>query len=307
MQKLLDPIRRRFTADSTVVEQGTTCLNCEASLTGAYCAQCGQKVQPANPRLGDIASDAWENFVNVDGKFVRSIRDLLRHPGLLTREYLAGRRARYVPPFRLYLICSVAYFLMSAAEDRRNDDGDRASYVNYSADDSVATPRSGPAAGGVDSAVSGTALDAWWRERKARVVERLKNGEQDLNQIIASKLPKVMFFLVPAFALLLRVVYRSRRWNLPAHLVVALHIHAFFFAILLAAKFVKFWTGQALSPWADFALITWMMGYGLAMLRGIYGGRWWTTALRAGVLSASYFTLGILGMIALIVIVVVTL
>ena len=35
---------------------------------------------------------------------------LVRSPGLLTSEWLAGRRARYVAPLRLYVLCSLAMF-----------------------------------------------------------------------------------------------------------------------------------------------------------------------------------------------------
>ena len=34
-------------------------------------------------------------------------------PGHLTREFLAGRRARYLPPVRLYLVLSVVFFLVA--------------------------------------------------------------------------------------------------------------------------------------------------------------------------------------------------
>jgi hypothetical protein len=37
---------------------------------------------------------------------------LIFRPGFLTAEFIAGHRARYVPPFRLYLIISFAMFLL---------------------------------------------------------------------------------------------------------------------------------------------------------------------------------------------------
>ena len=47
----------------------------------------------------------------------RTLSSLLLHPGHLTREYVAGRIVRYIPPFRLYLLCSVLCFLVTALRD----------------------------------------------------------------------------------------------------------------------------------------------------------------------------------------------
>jgi Protein of unknown function (DUF3667) len=33
-------------------------------------------------------------------------------PGCLTSEFLAGRRMKYLPPFRLYLVLSLPFFLI---------------------------------------------------------------------------------------------------------------------------------------------------------------------------------------------------
>lgn len=97
-----------------------------------------------------------------------------------------------------------------------------------------------------------------------------------------------MFFLVPAYAALLRLAYARRRWRLPAHLVVALHMHAFFFVVLLVGDLESLLVGQALSPWSDLVAMAWLGLYGVAMLRNAYGGRWGAAVLRAAFLSTAY-------------------
>ena len=94
-------------------EPATTprCLNCEAPLEGPYCAHCGQRHAPPRPTTRELLGEAWDEFVNVDGRAARTLRLLVTRPGALTAEQLAGRRARYVRPLRLYLLCSAAYFL----------------------------------------------------------------------------------------------------------------------------------------------------------------------------------------------------
>ena len=86
------------------------CYNCGATLAGNFCAACGQKGQPLDPDLGDLLHDLSHELLHFDGKIVRSIWTLLMKPGVLTRDYVAGRRVRWVSPIRLYLVFSVAYF-----------------------------------------------------------------------------------------------------------------------------------------------------------------------------------------------------
>ncbi|MGH8562463.1 MAG: DUF3667 domain-containing protein [Nevskiales bacterium] len=92
----------------------TPCLNCGGELRGPFCAECGQRAVPPDPTVRELAGDAWNEFTGYDGRVMETLRGLLR-PGFLTREYIAGRRAHYLPPVRVYLIVSVVYFLIAAS------------------------------------------------------------------------------------------------------------------------------------------------------------------------------------------------
>src|SRR2546423_6907408 len=91
------------------------CLNCSALLTGPFCAECGQRDIPPYPSVRELAVDAVAEFSGWDGRLLNSVRALVLKPGLLTHEFLEGRRARYISPLRLYLSASVIYFLLTAA------------------------------------------------------------------------------------------------------------------------------------------------------------------------------------------------
>ena len=58
--------------------------------------------------------DAFWELSGWDGRFASTVRALLQRSGMLTQEFLEGRRARYVSPLRLYLTTSLAYFLLAA-------------------------------------------------------------------------------------------------------------------------------------------------------------------------------------------------
>ena len=91
------------------------CLNCGAALAGPFCSHCGQRVIPPHPTTKELVGDAYDEMVGWDGKFARTIRLLLTRPGELTRAAIEGQRTRYVRPVKLYLSCSVLFFLVQAS------------------------------------------------------------------------------------------------------------------------------------------------------------------------------------------------
>jgi hypothetical protein len=91
----------------------THCENCGAQLTGEFCAKCGQHAIDYRRSLVRVLVDAADSFFNWDTKFVKTIGLLLIRPWNLTNDFNAGRRARYVHPLRLYLLASIAFFLLA--------------------------------------------------------------------------------------------------------------------------------------------------------------------------------------------------
>ena len=88
------------------------CLDCGAPLEGKYCVACGQRAQLRNLSLPSLTHDAIQDFVDVDSRAWITLRALLFRPGFLTNEFLHGRRTRYLPPFRLYLVLSLVFFVV---------------------------------------------------------------------------------------------------------------------------------------------------------------------------------------------------
>lgn len=105
--------------------KSSACLNCGAPLDGRFCPECGQRDIPPYPSVRELATDAFAEFSGWDGRLAATLRGLVEHPGLLTREFLEGRRARYISPVRLYLTASVVYFVLAAsAPNLRLDSGE---------------------------------------------------------------------------------------------------------------------------------------------------------------------------------------
>ena len=72
------------------------CNNCGGDASGNYCADCGQESSLALPTAGRFLREAAGRYVAFDGRMWRSLYALAFRPGFLTREYLGGRRRRYV-------------------------------------------------------------------------------------------------------------------------------------------------------------------------------------------------------------------
>jgi hypothetical protein len=89
------------------------CLNCGSSLRGQYCGRCGQRATSRLISLWELLREGFGDLLDVDSRLWRTMTPLLIRPGQLTRDYLMGRRARYMPPFRMYLVLSVIFFVVA--------------------------------------------------------------------------------------------------------------------------------------------------------------------------------------------------
>ncbi len=99
----------------------THCLNCghTNAATDEYCSTCSQRNRAPARSVGEWLAEAFTSFFHLDGKAWTSIRDLFI-PGRYARNYIAGRRQRYIHPLRLLLFSSLVFFAVASLE-RGND------------------------------------------------------------------------------------------------------------------------------------------------------------------------------------------
>lgn len=98
---------------STIQESAAlnTCDNCATVLVGGYCHVCGQRAHNPLHDLRHAAEEVFESFWHLDGRIFVTLRGLFS-PGRVASEFLAGKRAKYIPPLRLFLIMSVLTFFV---------------------------------------------------------------------------------------------------------------------------------------------------------------------------------------------------
>jgi len=205
----------------------------------------------------------------LDGKAWRTLAKLIITPGGLTVEYLAGRRARYLRPLRLYLWISV--FVIAVVETFGLHLG-----LRFSPDAGVYLFES-------DQRVSAEAksdfrpmqfvLDHFdtpgLRRFKAMAADEQRRFVLQQRHRYAQYF---MLFLVPVFALILKLCYGNRRRAYAEHLVFCLHAQSFLLVMLLV---------EVKLPGVVAAIVTlWVIAYFVLALNRVYGGAWVDTLVR---------------------------
>jgi Protein of unknown function (DUF3667) len=269
------------------------CRNCGSPLGTPrpnYCGECGQETTLKPPTVMEFMHQFGGSYVAMEGALWRTLLLLLFRPGRLTREYFAGRKRRYVLPLRLYLTISLATLLAiqwSGAIAPGTETGKNLFQFDTPAEANNAMIDLGEQikAGMQNGKFVCQGLPAAWCERlQERFTLDEKGMQRELRRVperFVSHWGSAMFALLPLYALLLKLVYLDRRMRWSEHLVFALHLHAFIFAMALLH----------LVPWAwlaDLALLA-VPVYSVIALQVVYGGRWWVTALRAMTLGSCYF------------------
>ncbi|MBD9480237.1 DUF3667 domain-containing protein [Pseudoxanthomonas sp. PXM02] len=90
----------------------SACENCRTPLQGGFCHVCGQNAHSPLKSVGHAVEEVFESFWHLDGRIFRTLRTLLS-PGKLANAYLAGHRAPFVAPLRLFVILSVLTFFVA--------------------------------------------------------------------------------------------------------------------------------------------------------------------------------------------------
>ncbi|MFC1695513.1 DUF3667 domain-containing protein [Pseudomonadota bacterium] len=108
------PAGKSLTIAAKRLAGSPACLNCGTDLKGPFCYYCGQPDKNLMRFFPALLRELLADTFDFDSRFLRTIKPLLFKPGKLTRDYLDGRRFRYVPPLRLYVFSSIAFFFLAA-------------------------------------------------------------------------------------------------------------------------------------------------------------------------------------------------
>jgi len=313
---------KSLTIPSRRLAGSAQCLNCGTPLEGPFCYYCGQPDKNFMRFFPALLREFLEDFLELDSRFMRTMKPLLFLPGKLTRDYLDGKRFRYTPPLRLYIFSSMAFFILAAMLAGNA----------ITLDSSVFTDNGSDPAVSIDAADLETLEDddiiningePWDKESNPLIIpfmpdfvnnwvndeieespQKGKEIEANPNLIIDKVfdvLPATMFVLLPLAALLFKFWYLFARKYYIEHLILALHNHSFLFVIFLLSMVLNSLAGW-LEPteegritttvsWINTAIFAWIPVYFLWSLKRVYQQNWTLTVAKYFVISLSYLIL----------------
>lgn len=225
-------------ASARTTPQISACLNCGATLTGRYCSECGQRSRLRPLSLWAQVRELAEEIFDLDSKAWRSLRPLMSQPGRITNEYLAGRRASYVSPVRLYLTASVLFFVVAALTGKTPPlpmgDAREARPAVHAAKEEAGNVLI-EVSGGCDDIKIDADAD-WARTWQERFIASCKRVTADrgksLERASFDNIPIMMVIFIPVLALVMKLLYPLSKRFYVEHLVFFLHYHAFGFFML---------------------------------------------------------------------------
>jgi hypothetical protein len=303
------------------------CENCGALLHGPYCSECGQRSADRVVPLWHMLNEALEAVVQLDVRVLHTLPTFLFLPGRLTKEYIEGRRKRYIRPFRLYLFATFLLFTVLAVTTGQGfqfsvasqsavppaDSGRAAAPVR--GDDTTAVAPAPSFLGSADQrerwaqnletnpesvkfAVGSPEMQAKVeRILRAKGAEALRNPRDVLGSMIDHG-PYVMFLMLPLFALLNKLLYIRRSRLYVEHLIFSLHVHAFAFVAFTVAILLESTGGAALSTAAGWVEASPLLYLVLAMAH-VYDQGLLKSTIKAFLLLLVYALLLVLGLMLL--------
>ena len=243
------------------------CKNCDALLVGRFCVNCSQAADVHVPSTRELMHEFLEGLTHSDSRLWQTLKLLWFKPGKLTQEFVAGRRVAYLPPFRLYLVLSIVFFLIASfihtsGEVIRFDDG-TTTFTAPGAPRPVARHKAAPpvtpaptpsaASSEASSAAPSAALAGrpritgcddinfvtvtrhpeWNQRVKHACAEIVRDNGENLVHLAIGTMSKAMFIFLPLIAFLHMQLYWRPRYRYAEHLLFFIHLHAFYFSVAI--------------------------------------------------------------------------
>lgn len=250
------------------IDSPLACRNCGWQVDRNYCPNCGQHYGNHNNRLWPLIQEFLDEFLRFDSKLFRTLIPLVKHPGLLTRQWADGKRASYISPLKLYVTLSALFFLESSLMGH--------SEVPLIANNGV-----------VHAQHHLDPTDFWvWGHQGPDLA---KIDQRSLIDHFFMHLPAAGLLLVPLTALILSVLYARKKVNYVEHLVFILHYNSFCFLSLGVAALTN------ISLVSLIALV-WPIVYLLIALKENYGQSWAKSTFKFVLFFFAYIPLLIFGL-----------
>ncbi|GAB5457246.1 MAG: DUF3667 domain-containing protein [Henriciella sp.] len=273
---------------------GQPCQNCGTLVTERYCTTCGQLAASFHRPAWSLVGESVGDLFALDGRLARTLPLLLFRPGRLTKSYIDGQRARFVPPFRMFLLASLSFYLALFAVI---GDGDWLSSVVPS-DGAISAAIDDPAVAEEmpDVVIGGESLEAAEVEELVQGVTNIADRPDAFLRNLEKWAPRLSILLVPLTILALAILhFWKRRIYLYDHAVHALHLHSWIYLTGTVVLLANTLMGGGWSGWYALVIViyvwrslvvTYQANWMVAFVRLVMLLLFWLTAFSAQALAA---------------------
>ena len=220
----------------------------------SYCPQCGQKSDTHILAFREFLAEIADGLLNMDSRLWRTLTPLVIHPGKLTNEFIHGRRMHYLPPFRLYLILSLLFFLVPYdrsffSEDSFNNElnpelvaelqENLGAEIAAEIEAGVNSPQETEFNAEENCRLDGLPSNGLLKALVQNACLKLEDDPQSFVDAMINTVPILLIISIPLVALLMQLLYVFSGRRYVEHVVFLLHAHAFFFLISIAMAIIS--------------------------------------------------------------------
>lgn len=269
----------------------THCLNCQYSFNQDenFCPNCGQENHDLKIPFSHFVEEFLEGILHFDSKVWHTLKTLFFYPGKITNDFLEGKRVSFVPPIRLYVFFSFIFFLTLSLVFNHKDEDKKLTQII--AEEGQAKPEEINQI--LDSLEFKVNMDDSLQAKESRIIENklrkissMTGGDiNQLNQKIYKILSFALFFLLPIFAFIMKLMYHSSKKYYYEHFIAAIHYHVIIFIILLIA--IGFYALSIPSA-AYLILFLGALVYFIHSLKVVYHQSWLKTTMKAVLIFWAY-------------------
>jgi hypothetical protein len=294
------------------------CKNCDHSFSGKYCSNCGQSVKELERPIRFMIADFMGTIITFDTRLVKTLTTILFKPGRLTIDYIQGKRARYMPPFRFYLFISFVMFLLisnitssSISEGmeagRKSTDG-----ITSLSTDSISkimdvAIEEAKEEGDTTDLSSVEDISEFFKDmatadyddddsKYARAARKVKEYPELYTNKLYQFASWGLFLFMPLFAFLLWMMFWKSRPHYIGHLIFALNIHSFIFTLVVIVIACHKLIGPALTNWTAYLFLLVPL-YQTIGARQLYRRKWRSSFFRLTFVWMAYVFILIVGLI----------
>ena len=232
------------------LRENKRCENCGHFVEKRFCPECGQENVETRQPFHFLFTHFVEDIIHYDGRFWQTIKYLLFRPAKLTKEYLAGKRNRYVPPVTLYIFISfITFFIPAVLPEPEKDSKEKTLAPQVIVSDNQQKTENKDISAKPEKQEANINIDLGTQKKKddTSVQEITIHGKkinlykEKLAERIEHDFPKVVFLYMPVFAFWFWLFHSKKKWYYFDHGIFTLHYFSFvLLSILLLYVFIWF-------------------------------------------------------------------